>query len=254
MPPAPPVPPQAPPPPLTPPTPPPPPHPPLVPGFVAAASLVEVRAQLDASNTTKAPLSLQLHEGAHFPLGGEQLRVSGFNLTLHSTGVGAALDGQHLSRLLLVEGGAALRLHNVHLVNGAAVRGGGGLRLTEGSTCTMTSCTITHCKTGDQRGLTGHQEGGALYVHGASHCTMSDCTLAHCRAAQGGGACFQLDSTCMMTNCTIANCSASIGSGGGLLSIRSSGISLTDCGIVSCHANSEGAGVCSSRTIGDPFG
>ena len=199
--------------------------------------------QLDASNTTKAPLSLQLHEGAHFPLGGEQLRVSGFNLTLHSTGIGATLDGQHLSRLLLVEGGAALRLHNVHLVNGASLREGGGLRLTEGSTCTMMSCTITHSKTGDRRGV---GEGGGLYVHGGSRCTMSNCTLTHCRAAQGGGACFQLQSTCVMTSCAIANCSASVGSGGGLLSITDSALSLTDCGIVSCHAAMEGAGVCSS--------
>ena len=219
---------------------------------MAAASLRELRAQLDASNTTKVPLSLQLHEGAHFSLGGEQLRVSGFNLTLHSTGIGATLDGQHLSRLLSVEGGAALRLHNVHLVNGAALSEGGGLRLTEGSTCTMTSCTITHCKTGDRRGLNAHQEGGGLYVYGGSRCTMSNCTLAHCRAAQGGGACLQLQSTCVMTNCAIANCSASIGSGGGLLSVTNSGISLTDCGIASCHANSEGAGVCSSPEPSSP--
>ena len=82
--------------------------------------------QLEASRTTKAPLSLQLPEGAHFSLGGEQLRVSGFNLTLRSTGTGAHIDGEHLSRLLLVEGGAAVQLHNLHLVNGRfSYRAGG---------------------------------------------------------------------------------------------------------------------------------
>jgi hypothetical protein len=209
---------------------------------VAAASLVEVRAQLEASNRTKASLSLQLHEGAHYSLGGEQLRISGFNLTLHSTGIGATLDGQRLSRLLLVEGGAAVRLHNLHLVNGDALTGGGGLRLMEGSTCTMTSSTITHCKTGDRRGPDA-QEGGGLYVHGDSRCTMANCTIAHCRAAQGGGAFLQHRSTCLMTSCTVANCTATIGSGGGVLYITKSALSLIDSRIVSCRAYAEGAGV-----------
>lgn len=249
-PPAPPLPPHVPPPPLAPPSPPPPPLPPLVPGFVAAASLSVVRMQLEASNRTKAPLSLQLHEGAHFFLGGEQLLVSGFNLTLHSTGIGATLDGQLLSRLLLVEGGAAVQLHNLHLVNGDALTGGGGLRLTESSTCTMTSCTITHCKTVDRAGprssSASGEEGGGLFMQGGSRCTMSNCTIAHCRAAQGGGGFWQSRSTCMMTSCTIANCSASIGSGGGVLFMTNSALSLIDSRVVSCHANAEGGGVCAA--------
>ena len=97
--------------------------------------------QLEASRTTKAPLSLQLPEGAHFALGGEQLRVSGFNLTLRSTGTGAHIDGEHLSRLLLVEGGAAVQLHNLHLVNG----GGSLIEPEERITFTTKRCERVLC-------------------------------------------------------------------------------------------------------------
>lgn len=175
--------------------------------------------QLEASNSTKAPLSLQLHEGAHFSLGGEQLVVSGFNLTLHSTGTGATLDGQRLSRLLLVEGGAAVQLHNLHLVNGDAT-------------------TLTRASSGE--------EGGGLYMQGGSRCTMSNCTIAHCRAAQGGGGFWQSRSICMMTSCTIANCSASSGSGGGVLFTTNSFLSLMDSCVESCHAYAEGGGICAA--------
>ena len=118
-PPTPPAPPSAPPPPLPPPSSPPPPLPPLVPGAVSVLSVSELRAHLAASEATNAPLHVQLPDGAHLPLGGSQLDVR-VNLTLRSTGAGATIDGERLSRLFGVSTGAAVVIDTVHLVNGHA--------------------------------------------------------------------------------------------------------------------------------------
>eukprot|EP00965_Chrysotila_dentata_P014993 496018-Pleurochrysis_carterae.AAC.3 len=55
-----------------------------------------------------------------FKLGGEPLRVHGFNLTLLSSGAETVLDGEMRSRILHVSGGASVQLHGLHLTRGSA--------------------------------------------------------------------------------------------------------------------------------------
>ena len=81
-------------------------------------SLEDVRAHLLASHVSKEPLELVLPDGAHYTLGGTQLVVDGFNLTMRGSRSGATLDGEGLSRLLFVTNGAHVELHNLQLING----------------------------------------------------------------------------------------------------------------------------------------
>ena len=122
----PPAPPPAPPAPPPPPPPPPPPSPqapprspPLSPGMAVVSSMVQVRGRVAAASQGEA-ISLYLHDGWRYELGGAELQVTGFNLTLCSAGEGAVLDAQQQSRLFSVTGGGRISLVGLRMLGGTA--------------------------------------------------------------------------------------------------------------------------------------
>ena len=78
-----------------------------------------LRDRVDTTNQGEA-ISLYLHDGWSYELGGEELLVNGFNLTLFSVGEGAVLDAQQRSRCFSVTGGGRIALLGLRILNGTA--------------------------------------------------------------------------------------------------------------------------------------
>ena len=158
-----------------------------------------------ASLASQTPLHVQLPEGTHLPLGGSELVVGvNLNLTLRSSGAGATIDGEHLSRLFTVGTGATLEIDTVHLVNGStAVWGGqgGALQLQAGASARLTSSRITNCY--------AKEFGGALSAHyqPAVSASFVDCHIESCIAEwDGGGFWVTHGSSLAFTRTSIADC------------------------------------------------
>jgi len=89
-----------------------------LPLLATASSSEALRASIPASGNA----SFTLSEGDTVELNGAPLLVPlGVSLQLISTGSGATIDAQHLSRVFEVHG--VLSLHRIHLVNGNATLG-----------------------------------------------------------------------------------------------------------------------------------
>ena len=249
-PPTPPAPPVAPPPPLTPPSPQPPPLPPLLPGAVSALSIDELRAHMAAALASQTPLHVQLPEGTHLPLGGSELVVgANLNLTLRSSGAGAMIDGEHLSRLFTVGTGATLDIDTVHLVNGSTaavttqwVGDGGALQLHASASARLTSSRITNCY--------AKEFGGALGAHyqPAVSASFVDCHIESCIAEwDGGGFWVTHGSSLAFTRTSIADCHSS--RSGGAIAAASfdpkviTKVSMKDSSIAGCTARLGAGGI-----------
>ena len=89
-----------------------------LPLLVTASSSAALRASIPTSGNA----SFTLSEGDTVELNGAPLLVPlGVSLQLISTGSGATIDAQHLSRVFEVHG--VLSLHRIHLINGNATQG-----------------------------------------------------------------------------------------------------------------------------------
>ena len=244
-PPTPPAPPVVPPPPLTPPSPQPPPLPPLLPGAVSALSIDELRVHMAASLASQTPLDVQLPEGTHLPLGGSELVVgASLNLTLRSSGAGATIDGEHLSRLFTVSTGATLEIDTIHLVNGSTAAttqwagDGGALRLHAGASARLTSSRITNCY--------AKEFGGALGAHyqPAVSASFVDCHIESCIAEWGGGAIeVSHGSSLAFTRTSIADCHSIMRQGGAIAAVFGAKVSMKDSSIAGCTARKGGGGI-----------
>ena len=93
----------------------------------------------------------------HYALGGEPLVVRGIDLTLEGVGPeGATLDAGGMSRAIEVTDGASLTLRQIHVVNGNATTGGGGL-LVHGAGCSL---LMDQASVRDSRSFGTFPEGG----------------------------------------------------------------------------------------------
>ena len=241
-PPPPPEPPALPPPPVRPPPPDTPPLPPLLPGAVAAGSLATLRAFLEASAVSKAPLVLQLPEGARFALGGTPLEVDGFNLTLRGSGAGSELDGEGLSRIIEVADGGSVELFDLLLVNGYAGdafvedgEDGGAMHVGTGSSATLSGIRIGSCL------ALGY--GGAIAASDGSTATLIATSISEC-AADGSAGAVALSSgaAAALEDVVITNCTCETAPGGAMVLSGGSEAVLTGSTIASCHSSGSGGG------------
>ena len=107
-----------------PPSPPPPPLqplPPLIPGFVAVTDGARLRSLVERSSTD---ISIFLAPDEHIKLRNQIWCTSNIKVTIASSGEGATLDGQTLTRLFHLSRGCSLTLRGLTLVNGRATYGG----------------------------------------------------------------------------------------------------------------------------------
>ena len=199
-----------------------------------------------ASLASQTPLHVQLPEGTHLPLGGSELMVGvNLNLTLRSSGAGATIDGEHLSRLFTVGLGATLEIDTVHLVNGSTAAAatyldgyGGALWLQVRASARLTSSRITNCY--------AKESGGALSAHHqpAVSASFVDCHIESCIAELDGGA-FEVThdgSLLAFTRTSIADCH-SITRYGGAISAASAKVSMKDSSIAGCTARIGAGGI-----------
>lgn len=139
-----------------------------------------------------------LLSGAHFLLGGEELLVRASNVTMRGDSPeGATLDGQGLSRVLSIDGGAYVQLHNVHVINGKVsvlalaqtssaqtfVYGGGMLIGDEGTRVVLHSSSVRNCTLlcdfVFEPWINAVYGGGIGVVHQAA-VWLHDCRIAEC--------------------------------------------------------------------------
>jgi hypothetical protein len=111
--------------------------PPVAPGMTIVATLAGLLATL-ASAVHGSTLLVAMPPGAVFKLTGTPIIVDGINLRLTSTGAGAVLDAQHLSRCIEVQNEGLAQLENLHLRNGRVIDQPGGCALVNGSQSTLT--------------------------------------------------------------------------------------------------------------------
>ena len=241
-------------PPPTPPTPPPsplpmpppspslpaPPSPPPVPSVPPPPALPPLGA---------APFAFWLTPGAILELGGEEIVVSGANVTISSDGEGATIDAQQLSRCFILEGGARLELSKIHLRNGFAdSSNGGAICVRPGCALRLFSCSVADCEaTGDGAADDSYADeayladsvtggGGAVYGFGASvdiHAT----TVSGCFAASFGAFCSGgVGSTLVLHASVITDCHTTVGDAGAL-AVTAAGLCLiSGCNITCCSA------------------
>ena len=127
----------------TPPAPPlPPPLQPLPDGFQGVGAASDIRNAL-LTPPGVGDVSLYLSEGSRYSLGGSQLVVHHKNVTLRSSGTGATIDAEGLSRHFDVALGAELHLQHVHLVNGGFEMSGGSILVRNSGTLTTRDVHIS---------------------------------------------------------------------------------------------------------------
>ena len=230
-------------------------------------SLEEVRAHLLASEASKEPLELVLPAGAHYRLGGTQLEVDGFNLTLRGSRSGATLDAEEMSRLLFVTNGAHVELYNLQLINGrppldangrpvpdafmswfnfpdtgfARARPPPAIRRPLSAALPTTAAPSLLLDAG-----VGH--GGAMAVSNDSHVVLNRVSIAHCFARYAGA--IDLDmASALIVDSDFWNCSAKFG---GVMDGLVFNASLLRCVVRYCRADgSQSSG--DLQTLGGVF-
>lgn len=198
-----------------------------------------------ASLASQTPLHVQLPEGTHLPLGGSELVVGvNLNLTLRSSGAGATIDGEHLSRLFNVGTGATLDIDTIHLVNGSTAAAtlnegrGGALRLQAGASVRLTSSRITNCYAKEQGGALS-----AYYQPGVS-ASFVDCHIESCIAGWDGGAIFATHGPSLaFTRTSIADCHSITRFGGAIAVFLGAKVSMKDSSIAGCTARKGAGGI-----------
>ena len=145
-----------------------------MPGLVAVNSTQTLRDLVAAASLGEA-ISLYLHAGWRYALGGTELQVQGFNLTLFSAGEGAILDAQQQSRHFSVSAGGHLVLLGLHMLGGEAT-----VRTREGV------CGIRHTDprraASRPRAAPCSQYGGLAYLTSSSSASFSGCNISSCSA------------------------------------------------------------------------
>ena len=182
-------------------------------------------------------------------LGGEEIVVSGANVTISSDGEGATIDAQQLSRCFILEDGARLELSKIHLRNGFAdSSNGGAICVRPGCALRLFSCSVADCEaTGDGAADDSYADeayladsvtggGGAVYGFGASvdiHAT----TVSGCFAASFGAFCSGgVGSTLVLHASVITDCHTTVGDAGAL-AVTAAGLCLiSGCNITCCSA------------------
>ena len=209
----------------------PPPLPPTAPGVVVVAS----SASLSATVSTARPgdsLALFVPEAVRLQLGGAALVLDNITLTIRSSGSGAILDGQGLSRHFHLRNGAVLRLGAVTLQNGRSVADGGSLLLESGSSCTLSGSAILNAAATSSDEV--EVRGGAVCLTEGSSCTLSGSAITNAAATSSagrirGGAVFLTQgSSFRLIDSTIrgsaaespSTSSAALGGGGGAVHCR----------------------------------
>ncbi|KAL3930332.1 MAG: hypothetical protein SGPRY_001582 [Prymnesium sp.] len=137
-----------------------------------------------------AVTSLIVPEGTHLMLGGSELELDNVNLSIASSGSGAVIDGQGLSRLFHLKNGAALWLSQIRLQGGGGVALGGALYLESFSMCTLTRSSISDIEI---VGAGFDIWGGAIFAN-SSDCILMNSSITGVNLSQGlvvrGGAVF----------------------------------------------------------------
>ena len=216
--------------------------------FPAGLTTVRSATQLRAALANGVPMTLFVPEGHWLLLGGEALTVSS-NISLLSTGVGATIDAQSLSRVAEVAPAGRLELRSLHLVNGATSPSSliidgrevrpityGGAVLCYGALL-LVNARITNSSAFD----TNHCEGGAVYVVGGSvsisGSTISDCTVKGGTAADGGALSVHSGSV-SVSNSNITGCVAKASDArGGALALVVSSVSIISSIISGCESS-----------------
>lgn len=129
-------------------------------------------------------------QGTQFALGGDPLFLNGSQVTLHSDGVGAVVNGEALSRLFVLQGGAALDLVNVNCTNGRfsslvfnnEQRSGanGGAIYASDSNVSLVNVSFSNCS------IAGASPAGGAIFFFRSHATLSGCIFDSCQATTDG--------------------------------------------------------------------
>ena len=161
----------------------------VAPGFTEINTLDELRSHIHQGNVAGGSVRLWLPEGLHLMLGGTELSVQSANVTLRSSGEGAVIDAEKLSRVATVSDGGSLTLEDGILVtNGQAQMAGcvlidGGLF---GGSLMLIRSHMSDCQA---------ESGGAIMIDGGSfHMYDSSLVRAHATCTFGfsfGGAVVQ---------------------------------------------------------------
>jgi len=162
------------------------------------------------------------------------------NKSVTINGAGAdvlAVDGNAAGRVFFIALGETVTISGFTIRNGHAGNAGGGIDNEDGSTVTVTNCTLS----GNSAGL-----GGGMFNGGPL--TIGSTTISDNSAANGGGIYNSGGGTTTITNSTVSGNTA--GSGGGIFNIRMLAITSST---LSNNSASLGGGVFNNETfqIGD---
>ena len=162
------------------------------------------------------------------------------NKSVTINGAGAdvlAVDGNAADRVFFITSGETVTIFGFTIRNGHAGNAGGGIDNEDGSTVTITNCTIS----GNTAGL-----GGGMFNGGPL--TIGSTTISDNSAANGGGIYNSGGGTTTITNSTVSGNTA--GSGGGIFNI---GMLAITSSTLSNNSASLGGGVFNNETfqIGD---
>src|SRR5438046_3899597 len=162
----------------------------------------------------------------------------GTSVTINGAGADVlAVDGNAGGRVFFIALGETVTISGFTIRNGHAGNAGGGIDNEDGSTVTVTNCTLS----GNSAGL-----GGGMFNGGPL--TIGSTTISDNSAANGGGIYNSGGGTTTITNSTVSGNTA--GSGGGIFNIRMLAITSST---LSNNSASLGGGVFNNETfqIGD---
>jgi predicted outer membrane repeat protein len=159
----------------------------------------------DASTT---PNTIDLLTTQPIVLTQGQLLLSA-NMTVEATAGTATISGDHLSRVFEVGAGTVVTLNALNITSGNAGDGGGIWN--DGSTLTVTHCTLS--------GNTASY-GGAIYSTGLRSLTVTYSTLSDNSAGNNGGAIYSTGQGFLaVEDCTLSGNSAKLGVGGAIYDV-----------------------------------
>jgi predicted outer membrane repeat protein len=140
------------------------------------------------------------------------------NLTIDGSSLANAvqINGNHLSSIFAVSGGADVVLNSLTLTNGYAGSGGSGGAIVNSGTLALNHCTLA--------GNSANGDGGAIWNGGPL--TLTACTLLNNIANFAGAV--QNYSPCTLVNCTLTGNYAT-NNGGAIDSDFSAVLTLTQC-------------------------
>ncbi len=160
------------------------------------------------------------------------------SVTINGAGADVlAVDGNAAGRVFFITLGETVTISGFTIRNGHAGNAGGGIDNEDGSTVTVTNCTLS----GNSAGL-----GGGMFNGGPL--TIGSTTISDNSAANGGGIYNSGGGTTTITNSTVSGNTA--GSGGGIFNI---GMLAITSSTLSNNSASLGGGVFNNETfqIGD---